>query len=1282
MLRLYTFLLVVFVYSTTSFVAAQSLQLQVLANKTDILTGETVKFTLFYTCANTTSNCSQVTMVANIPTGIFFPDQSIALTQDISAYTISPDRKTVTFVFVDPLPAGSTGNVEVTGQGVFGLANSTATLSVQLLSGGSVEDTKSINTNLYSHNRFCPYKQKGIGLVLDEPTTYQIDMGYASSNGYSLNGVGTRSATQVSFVDQLPLGAIIDSVSFIESHMPTPFTPLPSNTCVIDNANSKVTCTLPPDYLNVQGFVVPYSVYQVHVRYPSTVFTVGQQVVNSVTVTYTPQGGTPIVVNDGDVSSYLDGSTYGTTFPTTCYPSIEVTDTIIVPSPVLTLNKYLSGGATNIGPGSAGSYVIAANNTGNVALENVVVEDVFPAYLNVHTIEKTPLTMLDNSTVQYWYKSTTNPVYTLVPFTGNIWYVGAQTLTHFKAVIPYMPAGTKPLWGTSWLALHFNLAANAPPSALTNCITATTTTASTNIVSTNACSSVTIDPIANFSELSLYKYILRGPFSIYFPFYVPVQPGDIVWFKLVGINNGGSQPLSNPKLMDLLPMGLDYDGQVLFESPLLAADNTEIIPNYNGTGRTLVRCSWNNPLGTGGQLSMSVKTKVTPLLPGGDPNTVALPGRLYPYVPTPGLKNTGYFTGSSATTCRIPTYETMASVAAVDIYDLDGDGSIVDTICYSTQLALVSSSAAMSSAKWVKGANDAAYTKFPAFANTVPGGMVDYRVVLKNTGNVPMKNIVIVDVLPYLGDQGVVDQADRQSQWKPNLAGPVTSVSGATVYYSIQSNPCRDEMKQPSDPSPFPTGCALANWNTTPPADITKVQALKFDFGATILGIGDSMQFAWPMRAPVNVPTNDEIAWNSFGFIATRQDNNQALLATEAVKVGTKSVDPVAAVYGDRVWFDTGHDGIQDATEGGIDGIKVYLYKQLGGSQNVLTDTRMDSTVTANSGYYLFSNLLPGNYYAVFLKPSVFTLSPANAGAATPATNSDGVATTLNAQPAAITTTKNLAALETDLTWDLGMYCGLIPLVTPIQLVHLGDNVTLTASGGTSYLWNGPNGFTATTASITFNNITSDKIGLYYVNVSSGACYATLETEIRLIDCIAPSGIMMIQSRQTCSGSTPYNNGKLILGGASNANRYFINLGPTSTGTYATALPLPLIGATIQQNIPNAGANYTIRFYNGSNDCFSDETLTGEPVSCDCPAATITINLGSGDPCSVSQVTLSATFSGVLIGCTTQWQRYQGGVWVDIAGATSAIYTTPIIPGITQYRIKIQCSDGCLIYGQ
>jgi len=132
------------------------------------------------------------------------------------------------------------------------------------------------------------------------------------------------------------------------------------------------------------------------------------------------------------------------------------------------------------------------------------------------------------------------------------------------------------------------------------------------------------------------------------------------------------------------------------------------------------------------------------------------------------------------------------------------------------------------------------------------------------------------------------------------------------------------------------------------------------------------------------------------------------------------------ASLGDRVWFDTNGNGLQDTGEAGAAGVTVKL---LDAGGNVVATTTTDA-----SGNYLFSNLDPGQYAVQVVAPSGYKFTTANAG-----TND---------------------AIDSDFTWDgTGTSTGTTALITlnsgdairtvdagvKVCLVNLGDKVWLDA---------------------------------------------------------------------------------------------------------------------------------------------------------------------------------------------------------------------------------------------
>jgi LPXTG-motif cell wall-anchored protein len=63
------------------------------------------------------------------------------------------------------------------------------------------------------------------------------------------------------------------------------------------------------------------------------------------------------------------------------------------------------------------------------------------------------------------------------------------------------------------------------------------------------------------------------------------------------------------------------------------------------------------------------------------------------------------------------------------------------------------------------------------------------------------------------------------------------------------------------------------------------------DFGDLVLEPNDSISFTWRVDTPLNAPVG-AVAWNSFGYTATRLDNGSQLESAEPPKVGLQVEGP------------------------------------------------------------------------------------------------------------------------------------------------------------------------------------------------------------------------------------------------------------------------------------------------------------------------------------------------------------------------------------------------------
>ena len=119
---------------------------------------------------------------------------------------------------------------------------------------------------------------------------------------------------------------------------------------------------------------------------------------------------------------------------------------------------------------------------------------------------------------------------------------------------------------------------------------------------------------------------------------------------------------------------------------------------------------------------------------------------------------------------------------------------------------------------------------------------------------------------------------------------------------------------------------------------------------------------------------------------------------------------------GDYVWIDTNGDGIQDDDEDGINEVVVHLYDANTDALLATTETGENPDNASKQGYYIFENLVPGDYYVEFEIPEGYNVTKSNIGADdkdSDVDDSNGPGTT-----AAVTVAEN----GENLTVDAGLY--------------------------------------------------------------------------------------------------------------------------------------------------------------------------------------------------------------------------------------------------------------------
>lgn len=866
---------------------AQSLQksaIQVDAGNTKP-TGAAFGYRLTYNCSNTSGPCIGAQVIDLLPLGVAYDSTVPASpTGDVQAINVTPNfggsgRTRVQFVMINPLPAGNSGDLLInvhfpngsTPNG-FVATNTADAINLDTAPGTfttppvNVTAVASVQTTLVKTLQTSPAN-------LDLPEQYRLRISASGNNGtLQMTAIGP-------VIDTLPPGTVFNGAT-------------PAADCepgCVGTTPATITWTAPCATPLNPGASCDVLV---NVSFPSGTFASGTNVTNSFTATGTPLGQLPQAF--GPV---------GITHPITTF----------VPAPGAGFGKGIAGSSPN--PPTLNqtfSYDINPSNNGNVPLDTMSVIDTLPVQMQVLSVTTGAYTNLTDFAagegVRVSYeKNTALGVFTLWGSSPN-----TTTSTTLTSPPPGLGAGeylTRIRWQYGQAAVGMvastrprvtgriiNPANNGTPVAIgnniTNCadLTAVYTAGPTN-VARNSCPQFTLS--GPFVQLNPAKDNLSGG--------GPFNPGQTVSYRLRVRSDARSSdpiPLSDLVATDLLPVNLLFSSWAFDDQAtgLPAPQVFDQIPNFAGTGRTLLRWRWNTGsgnLGVNQQVWINISTTIRNGASAGPlANTFTLEHD------SPGL--TQRCSGSTQ----------------IDTLDLDGDANATEVLCAESETVNVAPIAQLVSSKRVNATCDATFVSNSA--GLLSGSSFDYELRVQNVGTVPMQDFVVVDILPFVGDTGVRDTNPRGSQWNPQLVSPIIPPPGTTLYYSTSGNPCRGEVGGPT------SACDAPNWTTVPPVPLSSTRSFKIEFGDRVVQPFDDLAFQFRMVSPAVIPPSG-IAFNSFAYQTERSDGLGAL-AAEPQKVGVGAGACAGAALGDFVWRDTNRNGQQDDGATGVNDVFVRLF--------------------------------------------------------------------------------------------------------------------------------------------------------------------------------------------------------------------------------------------------------------------------------------------------------------------------------------------------------------------
>ncbi|WP_441250715.1 SdrD B-like domain-containing protein [Kitasatospora sp. McL0602] len=978
----------------TGGIAAQPAQAAITFTKTvDKATpapGENVTYTLNYTCS--VAECSNATITDQLPAGMEFvgwtPDAS---TVDVANSTMPAPGAvggTATIKMVTPLPPGTTASIKV----VLKYPNWT-----------TANGAKAVNTAALTADRETPQTGTANTTAVVQPQ-YTVTKGVQTSSQdgrtvtyqfgtCSKDGVPNVDLDASRLVDTLPPGAVVDtsrSPGWTEN-------PPGSNTWGYDigdfrAGNGQAGCKYP-------GVMV--------VNYPESAFLNGTTSTNKVDLKGDPLGP--------DAEKDLSTATAVT-------PTFQPTTTGVVVDVRKTWGPTVTSGDVN------GFSLFPVNTAGPIT--SLVMTDPGAGtttglynWLDPQAIQLDPWNPTSIA-LTLEYRLNGDPAWQTFtpgkPFNGAAarrvsFAHGAADPANDVLGIPVgrwldglrfswngpIPGGWSPGNSIQVLmqVLYTGHDGTTAPDPLHNCVDLVGTDAAGVRAQSNACADTRVTDATN---LGAAKTTTAG---------AVLSPGGKATFQVIPYNRSG-KVLDKPLILfDLLPPGMVYvDGSVRPDpgwGDSKAPSEVVVLPGKDG--RQLLRMTWPGPHPDMTYLHDSRASRVLfEAQVAGSARPGTLTNEVFVTTDQP----------SPPVTCMF--FGTDSSVPDTD--DLNGNGNTTEKLCRASSQVQIEVPAVLHAYKEVKGDKD---TDYGSTGTTSPGGNISYRMTVRNDAPEAVTDFVAYDRLPSPGDGYVLNPGvERDSTWTPSLTVPLTSSDPTVVIeYTTDPNPCRP-AELPTTPPDAPCN-AGAQWSATFPGPGLATWFRVRRPGA--LPSGGTFTLTWSMVASVDAP-DAGFAWNSFAY--TAKDNTGAqLLPAEPAKVGIGVQWPPAPYnsLGDFVWNDLNKNGLQDAGEPGVPGVRVHLLD--GQGRNVRNKYgKTVSAVTDSTGHYLFAALPNGKYAVRFdltTLPADATVTKQYAAGAPGPKDSDAD------QSTGLTQTVDLTGGTDYLDLDMGLVFPYVPPTPP-----------------------------------------------------------------------------------------------------------------------------------------------------------------------------------------------------------------------------------------------------------
>jgi gliding motility-associated-like protein len=300
------------------------------------------------------------------------------------------------------------------------------------------------------------------------------------------------------------------------------------------------------------------------------------------------------------------------------------------------------------------------------------------------------------------------------------------------------------------------------------------------------------------------------------------------------------------------------------------------------------------------------------------------------------------------------------------------------------------------------------------------------------------------------------------------------------------------------------------------------------------------------------------------------------------------------------------------------------------------TITTSNVTVCAGSSINLTANSLAGSTYS-WSGPGGFTSTSQNPVIAT--------STTLMTGPYTVTVTTTAGCKNTAIS-NVTVFAMPVPVIGSNAPICANNNLNLTGSGGITYSWVGPNGFSSTLQNPTITSASTLATGVYTLTASSNGCSSSTSSLLTINPLPTP----------TLTSNTPVCNGLALNLSGSGGNTYSW-AGPSA---FTSTLQNPVINPAS----PSNSGNYTLTAItiNGCTATVSS-SITINP--------TPTISITGATVCLNTTINLA---SSSLAGSSYSWSGPNG--FTSNLQNPTITNATLIMSGV--YNLTVTSAVGCV----